>query len=72
LILISDGTDRYSQRNPADLLDRVRRKDVLIYPVALGRTRDAVFADMATLPAASLQVANVSALPGALSSIAGD
>ena len=73
LILISDGTDRYSQTKSADLLDRVRRKDVLIYPVALGRTRDAVFADMATVTGGrSFQVANVAALPGALSSIAGE
>ena len=43
LILISDGTDRYSQTRSADLLDRVRRKDVLIYPVALGRTRDVTY-----------------------------
>ena len=73
LILISDGTDRYSQTKSADLLDRVRRKDVLIYPVALGRTRDAVFAEMATVTGGrSFQVANVSALPAALSSIAGE
>jgi Ca-activated chloride channel family protein len=73
LILISDGTDRYSQTKSADLLDRIRRKDVLIYPVALGRTRDAVFVEMATVTGGrSFQVANVSALPGALSSIAGE
>jgi Ca-activated chloride channel homolog len=73
LILISDGTDRYSRTKSADLLDRVRRKDVLIYPVALGRTRDAVFAEMATVTGGrSFQVANVSALPGALTSIAGE
>jgi len=73
LILISDGTDRYSQTKSADLLDRVRRKDVLIYPVALGRTRDAVFAEMATVTGGrSFQAANVAALPGALSSIAGE
>jgi Ca-activated chloride channel homolog len=73
LILISDGTDRYSRTKSADLLDRVRRKDVLIYPVALGRTRDAVFAEMATVTGGrSFQVANVSALPGALTAIAGE
>jgi len=73
LILISDGTDRYSQTKSADLLDRVRRKDVLIYPVAVGRTRDAVFAEMATVTGGrSFQAATVSALPTALSSIAGE
>jgi Ca-activated chloride channel homolog len=71
LILISDGTDRYSQTRSADLLDRVRRKDVLIYPIALGRGRDAVFPEMATVTGGrSFQVANASALPGALSTVA--
>jgi Ca-activated chloride channel family protein len=73
LILISDGTDRYSQATSSELLDRVRRKDVLIYPVALGRTRDAVYAEMATVTGGrSFQVANVSTLPGALSTIANE
>jgi Ca-activated chloride channel family protein len=71
LILISDGTDRYSQTRSADLLDRVRRKDVLIYPIALSRTRDEVFAEMATVTGGrSFQVANVTALPAALSTVA--
>lgn len=71
LILISDGTDRYSQTTAPALLDRVRRKDVLIYPVALGKTRDAVFVEMATVTGGrSFQVAEASRLAGALSSIA--
>ena len=71
LILISDGIDRYSETRSEDLLDRVRRKDVLIYPVALGRSRDGVFSEMATVTGGrSFQVANISALPGALSTIA--
>jgi Ca-activated chloride channel family protein len=73
LILISDGTDRYSQTSAADLLDRIRRKDVLIYPVALGRTRDVTYAEMATVTGGrSFQVASVSTLPEALSSIANE
>jgi Ca-activated chloride channel homolog len=71
LILISDGTDRYSETRAADVLERVRRKDVLIYPVALGRAREAVFTEMATVTGGrSFQVASIAALPGALSSIA--
>ena len=71
LILISDGTDRYSQTKSADLLDRVRRKDVLIYPVALGRTRDAVFAEMATVTGGrSFQAADRRGLDAALGAIA--
>ena len=71
LILISDGTDRYSQTRAADLLDRVRRNNVMIYPVAVGRTRDAVFTEMAVVTGGhSFQVANVAELPAALSAIA--
>ncbi|HEY2841635.1 MAG TPA: hypothetical protein VGJ26_20920, partial [Pirellulales bacterium] len=62
-----------SQTRPGDLLDRVRRKDVLIYPIALGPGRDAVFPEMATVTGGrSLQAATVSALPGALSAIANE
>ena len=71
LILISDGTDRYSLTTATALLDRVRRKDVLIYPIALGKTRDAVFVEMATVTGGrSFQVASASSLPGALTAIA--
>jgi len=71
LILISDGSDRYSQTTATALLDRVRRKDVLIYPIAVGKTRDAVFVEMATVTGGrSFQVANASSLPGALTAIA--
>jgi Ca-activated chloride channel homolog len=71
LILISDGVDRYSQTTATALLDRVRRKDVLIYPIAVGKTRDAVFVEMATVTGGrSFQVANASSLGGALTTIA--
>jgi Ca-activated chloride channel homolog len=71
LILISDGNDRYSETRAPDLLDRVRRKDVLIYPIALGRTRDAVFTEMAMVTGGrAFQMSNASALPSALSTIA--
>jgi Ca-activated chloride channel homolog len=73
LLLISDGTDRYSETRSADLLDRVRRKDVLIYPIALGKTRDVVFQEMATVTGGrSFQAPTVSALPAVLSAIAGE
>src|SRR5438128_798260 len=39
LVLLSDGVDRYSDTQPAALLDRARRSDVLAYPIAIGRTR---------------------------------
>jgi Ca-activated chloride channel homolog len=47
LVLLSDGTDRYSDTAAADLVDRARRRDVLIYPIALGASRPPVFAELA-------------------------
>jgi Ca-activated chloride channel family protein len=49
LVLLSDGNDRYSQATTADALDRARRADVMIFPVALGATRPPLFAELATL-----------------------
>lgn len=49
LVLLSDGTDRYSQASAQDALDRARRSDVMVYPVALGRVRPPMFAELATL-----------------------
>src|SRR3982751_2144616 len=48
LVLLSDGTDRYSKASAADALDRARHSDVMIYPVAFG-TRPALFAELASL-----------------------
>jgi len=49
LVLLSDGTDRYSQASATDTRDRARRSDVMVYPVALGKTRPPLFAELATL-----------------------
>ena len=46
-MLLSDGTDRYSDTRAADLVDQARRRDVLIYPIALGSARPPVFAELA-------------------------
>jgi Ca-activated chloride channel family protein len=48
LVLLSDGTDRYSDTTAAELLDRARRHDALIYPVAIGAARPPVFAELAS------------------------
>jgi Ca-activated chloride channel homolog len=48
LVVLSDGTDRYSDTTAAALVDQVRRRDVLVYPVAIGLERPAVFAELAT------------------------
>ncbi len=47
LVLLSDGEDRGSETNAAALVDAVRRRDVLVYPVAIGSARPPVFAELA-------------------------
>jgi len=49
LILVSDGADRYSTATPTDVLATVRRADVMVYPVALGRHEPPLFAEVAAL-----------------------
>lgn len=49
LVLLSDGSDRYSRSSGSEALDRARRSDVMTYPIALGRTRPPLFADLAVL-----------------------
>ena len=48
LVLISDGTDRYSETTATDLVGRARNHDVLVYPVAIGAARPPVFAELAS------------------------
>lgn len=48
-ILLSDGVDRYSRATAAEALDRARRAGVLVYPIAIGKTRPTVFPELAAL-----------------------
>src|SRR5258706_65529 len=49
LLLLSDGSDRYSTATAAEALDRARGADVMIYPIAIGGARPALFAELAAL-----------------------
>jgi Ca-activated chloride channel family protein len=49
LIVLSDGDDRYSESPAAEVLERARRSDVMVFPVAIGRTRPPLFAELAML-----------------------
>jgi Ca-activated chloride channel homolog len=49
LLLLSDGTDRYSDTAASVLVEQARRRDVLVYPVALGAARPPVFAELAAV-----------------------
>ncbi len=49
LIVFSDGADRYSKATAADVIERARRSNALIYPIALGRERPPLLAELATV-----------------------
>jgi Ca-activated chloride channel family protein len=49
LVLLSDGSDRYSATTAATLIDHARRRNVLVYPIAIGRSRPAVFVELASV-----------------------
>jgi Ca-activated chloride channel family protein len=47
IVVLSDGEDRYSRARAAEVIERARRSDVLIYPIALGKQRPPIFAELA-------------------------
>jgi VWFA-related protein len=49
IVVLSDGADRYSQAREVDVLARARRSDVMMYPIAIGRDRPRLFAELAAL-----------------------
>jgi Ca-activated chloride channel family protein len=73
LVLLSDGSDRYSEASASDALERARRSDVMLYPIALGRTRPPLFAELATLTGGrSFYVRDAKTLPDTLRAIAAE
>ena len=49
LVVFSDGTDRYSHASAADVLARARRGNALVYPIAFGKQRPAILAELASV-----------------------
>ncbi len=49
IVVFSDGTDRYSQHTAAEVMERARRSNALIYPIAFGKTRPPLLAELAVL-----------------------
>lgn len=49
LVLFSDGNDRYSRATEADVIERARRSNALIYPIAFGKRRPPRLAELAVL-----------------------
>jgi Ca-activated chloride channel family protein len=71
LVLMSDGNDRYSRASSADVLARARAANVIVYPIAFGRDRPALFAELATLTGGrSFSTRNARELTGIVQAIA--
>src|SRR5262249_44765462 len=71
LIVLSDGTDRYSQLTGADLVQKARRTAALVYPIALGKMRPPIFAELAALTGGrSFHAADERSLTSTLATIA--
>lgn len=49
LVILSDGDDRYSEASAAEAIARARRSNVIVYPIALGKVRPPLFAELSTL-----------------------
>jgi Ca-activated chloride channel homolog len=49
LIVFSDGADRYSEHTAAQVVERARRSTALVYPIAFGRTRPPLLAELAVV-----------------------
>jgi Ca-activated chloride channel family protein len=49
LVILSDGDDRYSEASADETLMRARRSNVMVYPVALGKERPEVFAELSAV-----------------------
>ncbi|MBA2303243.1 MAG: VWA domain-containing protein [Acidobacteria bacterium] len=70
LVILSDGDDRYSDAAAADAVERARRSNVIVYPVALGTLRPPLFAELATLTGGrSFHAPGLSGLDGMLTMI---
>ncbi len=71
IVVLSDGVDRYSTATDAAVVDRARRSDVLIYPIAIGRMRPPLFAELASVSGGrSFHLKDPQALQSTLQAIA--
>jgi Ca-activated chloride channel homolog len=71
LVIVSDGVDRYSKATAAEVLDRARAADVMVYPVVLGRTRQPLMVELAAVTGGrSFAVRDQRALDEAMRAIA--
>jgi Ca-activated chloride channel homolog len=52
LVVASDGVDRYSETSATTLVSEARRRDVLVYPIAVGGARPPVMVELAAVTGA--------------------
>lgn len=73
IVVLSDGEDRYSDATAAAVVDRARRSDVLIYPIAIGKKRAPLFAELAAISGGrSFHLTDARDLQATLKTIADD
>jgi Ca-activated chloride channel family protein len=73
IVLLSDGEDRYSEAAAEVVLERARRSDVMIYPIAIGKKRAPLFAELAAISGGrSFHLRDVRELQNTLKTIADD
>lgn len=73
VVILSDGDDRYSETPAAEVVDRARRANVLIYPVAVGKLQPRLFSDLAYVSGGrSFHLRDPRRLEAALRTIAAD
>jgi Ca-activated chloride channel family protein len=73
IVVLSDGVDRYSTARDADVLNRARQSDVMLYPIAIGRDRPPFFPELASLTGGrSFHLKDARELHATLQTIAAD
>jgi Ca-activated chloride channel family protein len=73
IVVLSDGEDRYSTARESDVLNRARRSDVMMYPIAIGRNRPRLFVELAAVTGGrSFHLRDPKALQTTLQTIAED
>ena len=73
IVVLSDGVDKYSSARPADVLNRARRSDVMVYPIAIGRERPRLFPELASITGGrSFHLRDPKELQATLQAIAAD
>jgi Ca-activated chloride channel family protein len=73
LVVLSDGEDRYSRASSAEVVERARRSDILIYGIALGPRPSGLFEALARLTGGrALHLERPEGLRAAFGTIAAD